>query len=402
VNEFSHGRFEPGPDPLYTHAPMPTTQQQPGRLIKALGAAMILLAGAAAAHGQSKEFKLDESGGFERTTIPEPGSDQAIIGQARELLANDKPAQARSILTTWIDANAREENPYLAEAYLLRGDAITADGNEYKALYDYEAVVNEFPSSPEFVTALERELEIGLRYLGGLRRRFLGIRIEDASSIGEELLVRVQERMPRSQLAETAAIELADYYYRIRDLEMAAEMYGIFLTNFPESEHRKKAMQRRIYSNIARFKGPRYNASPLIEAQYLVEGFAQTYPADAVSAGLNDALVARLDESLATQMLTTGQWYLKQGDGPSARMVLARLIREHPGTVASSRAADIMADKGWLQTRVAPGEGTSDLPAADEPATEPPVEAAPPVDAAQPSGTPPAEPPAQPLPERRP
>lgn len=373
---------------------MPTPPRHLRRPIQSLGAAIILLAGATNAHAQSKEFKLDESGAFERTTIPEPGSDEAIIGQARELLANDKPAQARSILTTWIDAHAREQNPYLAEAYLLRGDAITADGNEYKALYDYEAVVNEFPSSPEFVTALERELEIGLRYLGGLRRRFLGIRIEDASSIGEELLVRVQERMPRSQLAETAAIELADYYYRIRDLEMAAEMYGIFLTNFPESEHRKKAMQRRIYSNIARFKGPRYNASPLIEAQYLVEGFAQTYPADAVSAGLNDALVARLDESLATQMLTNAQWYLKQGDAPSARLVLARLIREHPGTVASSRAAEIMADKGWLQSRPAPADGASDVPAGDQPSSEAGAPAEP--------SQPPEAPAPQPAPERLP
>ena len=334
-----------------------------------MGAALTLGAHAALAQS-SKRFELDESGQFQRTLVPEPGSDEAIISEARELIANDKPAQARSILTTWINDHAREDNPYLPEAYLLRGDAITADGNEYKALYDYEAVINEFPASPEFVTALEREMDIGLRYLGGLRRRFLGIRIEDASSIGEELLVRIQERLPRSQLAEQAAIELADYYYRIRDLEMAAEMYGIFLTNFPESQHRKKAMQRRIYSNIARFKGPRYNAAPLIEAQYLVEGFAQTYPADASAAGLNDALVARLDESLATQMLTTSQWYLKQGDPPSARLTLARLIREHPGTVAASRAAEIMSDRGWLATP------SADLEPDATPTEPPPVDPA--------------------------
>ncbi len=333
--------------------------------------------GAWSAMGQSsKRFELDGSGQFERTSVPEPGSDEEILGRARELLANDKPAQARSILNTWIEEHSREDNPYLAEAYLLRGDAITADGNEYKALYDYEAVINEFPASPEFVTALERELEIGLRYLGGLRRRFLGLRIESGTSIGEELLVRVQERLPRSQLAERAAIELADYYYRVRDLEMAAEMYGIFLTNFPESQHRKKAMQRRIYSNIARFKGPRYNAAPLIEAQYLVEGFAQTYPADASAAGLNDALVARLDESLATQMLTTSQWYLKRGDRASARLSLGRLVREHPGTVAASRAAEIMADRGWLAGPAAPeaegaSEGASPEGAGPEETTEP-------------------------------
>lgn len=345
--------------------------------------ALLLTASCAAlCHAQARTFELDESGQFEQTAIPEPGTDAAIIAEAREALANDQPSRARSILSAWIKEHEREENPYLAEAYLLRADAINMGGNEYKALYDYETVVGEFPASQEFVTALERELQIGLRYLNGLRRKFLGLRIESGAPIGEELLVRIQERLPRSQLAERAAIELADYYYRVREMEMAAEMYGIFIANFPESQHRKKAMQRRIYSNIARFKGPRYNAAPLVEAQYLIEGFAQAYPADAQAAGLTDALVARLDESLAAQMLTTAQWYLKEGDGVSARFTLTRLLREHPGTVAASRAADILTERGWTGQRDpqapadtaegAPAPVPDTVPATDAPAADSP------------------------------
>lgn len=314
-----------------------------------------------AAFGQAREFKLDELGEFQEGERPASGTDEAVIARARELIANNRPSEARSILSTWINEKARDDHPLLPEAYLLRGDAITAAGNEYKALYDYEAVILQYPSSPEFVTALEREFDIARLYLNGLRRKFLGIRMEDGGPIGEELLVRIQERLPKSQLAESAAIELADYYYRTREMEMAAEMYGIFLVNFPESQHRKKAMQRRIYSNIARFKGPRYNAAPLVEAQVLVEGFAQTYPLDAQAAGLNDALVARLDESLAAQMLETSRWYLRQKDEASARVVLQRLLREHPGTLAASRGTAIMVDRGWLGARPeASDEGVSD------------------------------------------
>lgn len=320
------------------------------------------------AFGQSREFELDESGEFRQTREAQPGTDEWVIGRARELLANNRPGEARSLLSEWIKRNERDPNPYLPEAYLLRGDAITAGGNEYKALYDYEAVIGEFPASPEFVTALERELEIGLRYLGGLRRKFLGIRYENAKPIGEELLVRIQERLPRSQLAERAAIELADYYYRERDMPMASEMYGIFLVNYPESEHRKKAMQRRIYSNIARFKGPAYNAAPLIEAQYLISYFEQEFPADAQAAGLTDALVARLDESLAAQMLESAEWYLnKKSDEPSARFTLKRLLREHPGTVAAARAAEIIEARKWS---IVPAEAPTVSDALESPATD--------------------------------
>lgn len=339
--------FETGAERLYTPAPMAPCSRHLHVLIPALLAGVLVLLAPAHALGQSREFELDESGEFRQTREPEPGTDEWVMARARELLANDRPGEARSLLSDWIERNERDPNPYLPEAFLLRGDALTAGGNEYKALYDYEAVIGEFPASPEFVTALERELEIGKRYLAGLRRKFLGIRYENAKPIGEELLVRIQERLPRSQLAEQAAIELADFYYRERDMPMAAEMYGIFLVNYPESEHRKKAMQRRIYSNIARFKGPAYNAAPLIESQYLIEYFAQEFPADAQAAGLTDALVSRLDESLAAQLLESAEWYLMKGDEPSAQFTLRRLLRQHPGTVAAARAEEIFAARGW-------------------------------------------------------
>ena len=64
---------------------------------------------------------------------------------------------------------------------------------------------------------------------------------------------------------------------------MAAETYDVFLTLFPKSEHRRKAMQRRVYSNIARFKGPKYDASGLVEAKFQIERFSAV-PAQAEQA----------------------------------------------------------------------------------------------------------------------
>src|SRR5690606_32200410 len=117
----------------------------------------------------------------------------------------------------WLEEHEQSDSPLLAQAFLLRGDAVLASGNEYRALYDYERVIIDFPGSPEYARAVERELEIGIRYLHGLRRKLWGIRFAGATDVGEELLVRVQERMPGSALAERAGIELADFYYRTRD-----------------------------------------------------------------------------------------------------------------------------------------------------------------------------------------
>jgi outer membrane protein assembly factor BamD (BamD/ComL family) len=282
-------------------------------------------------------------------------ADEALIVRARRAIAEGRPGRAKGMLDGWIKANERTSNPWLAHAYLLRGDARVAMGDEYKALFDYELICRDFASSPEFVLAVQREFEIGRLYAGGMKRKLWGMRIEDAWGTGEELLVRVQERLPGSALAEEAAFTLADAYFQRRELDLAADMYGIILENFPESERREHAALRQIYCNMASFKGPRYDGSRLVEARLLIEDFRDRYPADAEAAGITDGLVNRIDESEALQMLDSARWYLGQKDEPAARLVLRRLIRKHPETSAAAQAVTLMVDRGWLRVPV-PGE----------------------------------------------
>lgn len=293
------------------------------------------------------EYRLEADGRWipvERTNI---SADEQTIARARTLIADGKPLLALSILDAWIERQDTIENPLMPEALLRRGDAKVASGDEFEALYDYEDIVKEHVGTPQFAVALEREMEISIRYLNGLKKRWFGMRIESATEIGEELLLRVQERLPGSQLAEQACIALADFYYRTRDLKMAAETYDVFLQNYPNSEYRQRAMLRKIYANIAQFKGPAYDASPLLESQQLITRFAKLYPAEAERAGVNDALAARLDESAGAQMLEVGRWYLRRSDPVSARLTLTRLLAKHPQTVAARKTEALFVEKGW-------------------------------------------------------
>jgi len=293
------------------------------------------------------EYRLDGSGTWQPTAAPEPGTDAAVIANARKALAEDRPAAAQSILDDWIDANKRGSSRLLPQAYFIRADAISAGGNEFQALYDYEAVIRNFPQSSEYPISVERELDIAVKYVNGLERKFLGYRIIDASDIGEELLIRCQERLPGSRVAERAGIELADFYYRSREMELASQAYELFVRNYPQSAYVSKALQRRIYANIASFKGPRYNGKPLVDAAVLIEQFRTKYPAKAAEAGLDEALLTRIDESGGQQMLVTANWYLTKNDLVSARYTLQRLLARFPRTGAATEAADIMNARAW-------------------------------------------------------
>ncbi len=346
---------------------------------------MLILSGSASLALGQQEMRLDDSGQWRPVETPPPADEspaeaeaRQIIAQTRALLADNRPGRAYQLIDDWVDVNERTDNPYLAEALVLRGDARTADGNEYKALYDYEQVIRDYPASQSFVDSVEREIEIGLRYLYGLKRKFLGLRVEDADRLGEELLIRAQERLPGSEQAERAAIELADYYYRERRLDLAVDMYDIFLRNFPNSAHREHAMERRIFANIAKFKGPRYDASGLVEASALIDDYQAEYPLEAERIGITGALEARIDESAAAQRLASAQWYMKRGDFVATRITLERLIDDHRGTVAATQAQKIMEERGW-----------SSEPA--PPFVTPPVE-----EPQAPTATPSAPPPAAP------
>ena len=308
----------------------------------------IFLALAPSIFAQSEDFRLDESRQWTgQTPPPEAGSDAALIRDARRLLAEDNPGAARDLLDPWIERTEREQNPYRAEALLLRGDALVALEREYKSLYDYEEIARAHRQSEQFPIAVERELDIALRYANGLKIRILGFRIGDANEVAVELFIRVQERLPRSQLAERAAIELADFYYREREMKQAYDAYDLYLRNFPSGPNVVHAKLRRIQSDIARFKGPRYNAAELINARTQVREFVDRYPAEAEASGTNDALIARLDESMGAQMLDTARWYVRTGDPSSARFTLRRLLRDFPSTLSAQRGESMLRENGW-------------------------------------------------------
>lgn len=320
-------------------------------------------------HAQISEYKIDEQGQPVQTRQAEPNTDEAFIDNARALLASNRASECLKLMDEWIEKYEFSENPWLPEAYLIRGDAKVALNDEYEALYDYEKIIKDFTAAPQFPLALDREYAIARKYVRGMKKKWwFGWRIEDARILGEEMLIRVNERMPSSILAEKSMMELADFYYRERDLKLAAEAYDIFLTNFQQSDLRERAMQQRVYSYIARFKGPQYDASGLIEAKALIQQYAGKYPVEAEQAGLSDALVARIDESAAAQMYDTAEWYIAKSDPVSARLTLKRLIQAHPGTVAATKAVEEMLARGWL--KAPPAEAVTTDAAAATSSTE--------------------------------
>ncbi|MBB6428803.1 outer membrane protein assembly factor BamD [Algisphaera agarilytica] len=274
-------------------------------------------------------------GGFAEVAVPEPGTPAAELAAARKLIAQDEPKKALKALEAWIEDYPND--PLAVEAYLLRGDAKAANGDFYKALFDYEEVITYYPASEQFWTAIEREYEIGVLFTTGFKRKLWGVRWLPADGEGAELLIRVQERAPGSPIGEQASIALADHYFNSSQMILATEAYDLFLINYPESELRQWALLRLIQASLARFKGPEFDGTGLIDAGERLRQYRDEYPAAAERVGV-DALLVRIRESLARRDYASANWYDRTGENVSAALLYRRLIQEYSDTTAARDA----------------------------------------------------------------
>lgn len=297
--------------------------------------ALCCLSAASHAFAQ-QDFKLDGTDQWKPSEEVDPASPAGILQQGRVALARNEGKRAVSLMDAWLERYGN--NPMRADALLIRADARLSLGDEYDALFDYEEIARRYPFTSAFVPALEREYDIARAYAAGLRRKFFGtFRIVNAEDDAQELLIRIQERLPGSALAEKAGMELADFYFRKRDMPLAADAYDLFVKNYPRSPQVDKARLRVIYAYYSSYKGPQFDAKGLSEAAGKLRELKAVEPQLAKQVGA-DALLLRVYQSEAQKLLSEANWYWSVDDPISTERVIRRLVRQYPRSAAAIQA----------------------------------------------------------------
>ncbi len=329
--------LENRPQPEQRSRPCVTRGAWPMLVFLAITASVCLTTGPA--HAQEK-YRFEE-GIWAKQHSPSPDTPEGRLQAVRAAMAADQAEQALELVELWLEDYPQHE--MLAEAYLLRADAKVLAKEYFKSLFDYEYVIRQFPESPQFESALEREYRVAKLFASGVKRKFLGMRILSAAGEAEEIFIRIQERSPGSEIGEQASLSLGDFYFDRSQMTSAAEAYELFLLNYPDSQYRQRAMLRLIQANLATFKGPRFDPTGLIESQQRIKTFQQEFPAAAQQAGV-DAMLVRIGESLALKSFYTAQWYQKRGQRVSAVYLYRRVVRDYPQTAAAQSAIERLAD----------------------------------------------------------
>jgi outer membrane assembly lipoprotein YfiO len=304
-----------------------------------VGAGLLALASPA---GAQQRHDL-EDGGWVQQPAHAPDSPEGQLDAIRKTIAQGDGKQAKHAADEWIEAN--DGHVLMPQALLIRGDANVTREHFFKSLFDYERVIREYPGSEQFHTAQLREFELAKLFMAGTKRRLWGMRVLPATDEAEEILVRIQERSPGGDLGELASMTLADFYFNKPQMDTAADAYDMFLVNYPKSERKEWAMLRLIQANLARFKGPRFDATGLIDAGQRLKTYRAEYPSSAERMGV-DALLIRIDESLAMRDMVAADWHVQRKQLNSAIYLYRRVIEDYPRTAAAQDAIRTLRNLG--------------------------------------------------------
>jgi len=302
-----------------------------GRILFALIGLLLL---SASAHAQPKTWEYRGGGNWKQANIitTQPAAaplPNPTLDNAQRQLDAHRPVQAHDIVLPWIKANPhapdRDRGIFiLAQAYFDNGDRIWS-------FYECDHLLDDYPESRLFFMALELQYKIADDFLGSFRKKFLGLPILKMDDEAIEMLFRIQERSPGSPIAERSLLRTADYYYHTSQFDLAADAYGAYARAYPRSPDVPRVKLQQAFATLAQFRGPKYDATPLIDSRAMFRDIIERYPDLGREENLPE-FIDRIDSTLATKMSWTADYYIRTGQLKSAVYVYRSLIKTYPNS----------------------------------------------------------------------
>jgi outer membrane assembly lipoprotein YfiO len=345
--------------------------QSPAMLRKSIFTAA-LLAGAAvsqAAAPQAWEFR---GGMWQQSVVPstQPVQDETL-DRVEQLLQRGDAKGARQLDLVWL--NQHKTSPVRDRAVYLLGEAYYQLGNRILAFYLCDEVMDEYPDSDLYYSALQRQYDIADAFLSGYKRRFFGLAILPAEDEAIEMLFRIQQRSPGSPLAEKSLLRSADYYFATSQFDLAGDTYGAYARSYPRSPVLARVKLRQAYATLAQFRGTRFDPTPLIDSRTQLSDLIQAYPDLGTSENL-PSVIDRIDATFARKLFVTADFYRRTHEPTAAVYTYRFLISTYPASPEAVRAkvALMRFAPKYLNTREpAPASGYAPTTLPVAPLTEP-------------------------------
>ena len=330
-------------------------------LIIGSGAAASTIALAA----EPKTWEMSSPGQWQQVNMPSsqatgraataPASVPAL-DRVEELLRQNKNRDAQRLAIKWVNANRL--HPQRDRGLFLIAQAFYQYGNRIRAYYYLDELMDEYPESSLYSAALEKQYQIADKFLNGYKRRFLRIPMFHAYDEAVEMLFRIQHRSPASPLAERALLRTANFYYHDGQYDFAADTYAAYLRSYPRSPITPRVRLRQAYSMYAQFRGPKFDATPAIDAREQLRELITQYSELASEENL-PALVEQIDHTLVQKLLVTADFYRRTHAPLGAAYTYRYVVKAYPQSAEARQAEVALRDLPQWAVNAAPDPAIS-------------------------------------------
>jgi outer membrane assembly lipoprotein YfiO len=317
---------------------------------------------------QPRTFEFREGHWPEIAALPAPTTAAATqpaavdpnLSLIEELIQEGRFADARKRGVEWLLSN--KTSPLRDRGLFLEADALYGYGNRIKAFFYLDELMDEYPESNLFYRALEKQYQIANEYLNGYKRRILYLPILGAEEEAVEMMYRIQQRSPGSPLAEKALLRTADYYYSNGDFDLAADAYAAYIRSYPRSDILARIRLRQAFSNLAQFRGLRFDATPVIDARIQLVSMMNDYPQASEQENIPEVL-QRIDETFARKLYGVADFYTRTHEPKAAVYTYRFLTNAYPKSPEAAMAKVALTKMPqWALDQPEPAEGPIGVP----------------------------------------
>jgi outer membrane protein assembly factor BamD (BamD/ComL family) len=226
----------------------------------------------------------------------------------------------------------------------MQAEMLYASGKFTRAVRSYDKFLAEFPKSDLYESALDRQFAIATAFLGGQKKRVLGVFIMSRYAEGIKLMERISDRTGNAPIGVKAAVAVAQSYERRGKFTEAYLKWSEISSRWPTGDVGKESLLSMARCKHAAYKGPKFDVSNLISAKSYYENFKLRYPEDAEKIGV-DKILKDIEEQLAYKEFNTAEYYRQTGNRQSANLYYQRVLDNWPGSTAAKIAKDAMKEK---------------------------------------------------------
>src|SRR4030042_228518 len=149
----------------------------------------------------------------------------------------------------------------------MKAEMLFCDGKFTKAVWSYDKFLEDFTTSKFYEAALDREFSIATAFLGGQKKRVLGVFTMRRYAEGIKVMEKISDRAGGAPIGVRAAVAVAEHYEKRRKFAEAYQKWSEISSRWPTGQIGKDALLNMARCKHAIYRGPKYDVSSRVRGK---------------------------------------------------------------------------------------------------------------------------------------